>query len=427
MVKSKNRTKEGTVSQSIRTQNGRNDTLNADSEAQGAMELVANVNKATTSGKKKPNVKNSSDEVMKKTKGRTVSKATFSEGDETVHMELEGDDFPSEGENNSQVSEFETQDEEIEARSRSSAAEYSDNEQRSQTPASEPGEINSSRETSRDRSRSRARKRKQKRRAKNKCKRRRKRSPSSSSYLGTSESSSSTSQSRSCSRSKAKRRSRSKRAHETAQFREQLNCINETVKTLQSVVMNSGMFNEAGRKNRPKGKQGKDPEVHSLNLPHSVSNTTIYRDLLKHSGDSQAEGMVEQVIDPEVSFQFKKNCGSTSSEDNRVNTSDELVNVDCERFIAECAVRAHDETNQRSIVETGDDSEQLQPDPYRRGEQMKKDAEGLNTRRVAPPGNELAVMGNSLAKAGSSSQFDEEYMAIGGHVDGLLQEKNCQF
>ena len=79
--------------QSIRTRNGRNDALNDDCEGDSA---IANVNKPLGFNSRKETSKATSlQELVKKGKQKVISKATFSEGDELVHMEIEGDEFPS--------------------------------------------------------------------------------------------------------------------------------------------------------------------------------------------------------------------------------------------------------------------------------------------------------------------------------------------
>ena len=115
---------------------------------------------------------------------------------------------------------------------------------------------------------------------------------------------------RSYSRSRARQgRSRSRR---NDQLKEQLASINETVKTLQTVVMNSGMFTDKPCSSKTKGKEVVGTGARGTSLPFSSSNTTIYRDLLKQAEQVLEDDVVEQVVDQEISFHFKsKNRDST--------------------------------------------------------------------------------------------------------------------
>ena len=114
-----------------------------------------------------------------------------------------------------------------------------------------------------------------------------------------------------------------------------------------------------------------------------------------------------------------------------INTSDETVNVDCDRFIAECAVQSRgSHTDDRRREDVGpQEVGPPQPNPYRRGEQMRRDAEGLTTRQVAPSGELInpVMLDNLRTKLEVSTHYDEEYMAIGGHIDYQLQERIVNF
>ena len=156
------------------------------------------------------------------------------EGDETVQMEIEGDEFPSEDEseqNADSAKDQVTTDLEVKA----------GQESRSTTPLqhfSEPegseGQDSKEQTRSRDRNRSRKCHHKHKRRYHS-------RGTSSSEYDSADSSTTSTSVSRSRTRSRG--HSKSYRKHNRNQkLREELQSIGESVKNLQSVVMGSGLF-----------------------------------------------------------------------------------------------------------------------------------------------------------------------------------------
>ena len=120
-------------------------------------------------------------------------------------------------------------------------------------------------------------------------------------------------------------------------MQEQLVSLSQSMKTLKSVVLKRGMFAD---KERRAGKKGNKGRVSSL--PFSNSETTIYNTLLEPSTqameiDVSEMETVEERVDNEVSFKVKKNRISSSSEEpDQIDTSNKLMNIDCEQFIAEC-------------------------------------------------------------------------------------------
>ena len=129
-------------------------------------------------------------------------------------------------------------------------------------------------------------------------------------------------------------------------------------------------------------------------------------------------------IDDEITFKMpeqqnkettnEKRRGSSSSEDRAdlVDTSDELMEVDCDKFIADCEMEAR-LNKQRERQNKGDS-----PGDFRsKSEQMICDAEAARARIYVSPG-----------KQGMSSLvMDEEYMVIGAHIDSGLQQKIIDF
>ena len=85
MVRNKNVGAGAANAQHTNDRNEQEETGNGDSQDPSDMAYIANVNKSV-GNRKKGNVK---EETVKRTRNRVVSKATFTEGDETVNMELE--------------------------------------------------------------------------------------------------------------------------------------------------------------------------------------------------------------------------------------------------------------------------------------------------------------------------------------------------
>ena len=159
----------------------------------------------------------------------------------------------------------------------------------------------------------------------------------------------------------AKRRRRKKRRS----MEDQLDQISKMVLTLQNVVMQSGILKQdiPAEGKREKGKQARQKGMSRVNeneplvgLPFSHSSTTIYKDLIPQAkvankavetvdvpevAEHSNVEMEDQQVDDEITFKVKKKRGSSSSED-RINMSDELMNVDvdCEQFIADCEEEA---------------------------------------------------------------------------------------
>ena len=225
---------------------------------------------------------------------------------------------------------------------------------------------------------------------------------------------------------------------------DQLSSINQTVMTLQSVVMNSGLFETE------KGKLGKpgDKERGEVNkLPFSNSETTIYNNLLEQRGNQRVseteadvdnhpelgDDIVMQEVDQDITFKIRENRGSSSSDD-PINTSDEISpNIDYDKFIAEC------ERDARHCKTEPQEPEQVrESNPYKRGGEMMKEASVSRPELRTNAGKRLQFLGNdknefmiaehaeSVGKI-HSHNFDQEYMVIGGHLDSNLQERLINF
>ena len=155
---------------------------------------------------------------------------------------------------------------------------------------------------------------------------------------------------------------------------DQLSSMNQTIRSLQSVVMNSELFAKgtdmSGKARDKQAGKGKGKK-----LPFSNSQTTIYNSLLENQAEVEESdrvrldtGIVMQEVDQEVSFKLRTNRNSSSSED-QVNTSDETINVDCDKFIADCEQEARGGFREGTL--SGDN----EPNPFNRGNDLTKAAE----------------------------------------------------
>ena len=195
---------------------------------------------------------------------------------------------------------------------------------------------------------------------------------------------------------------------------------------LQSVVMNSDMFDEKKNAGGSDGKMTRS--ARSEGLPFSCSNTTVYQNLLnqKENGNSQDTevpevemSFAEQEVDSEITFKIKQKCDSSSSDDH-VNTSDELMNIDCDQFIADCQSAARG-----NPPEHKSEARMEEEDPFEKGNQMVHRAEVSKKKLLTnTTGRQDAQTGNinNPNTQSCTKVIDDEYMVIGGHVDNALQE-----
>ena len=115
--------------------------------------------------------------------------------------------------------------------------------------------------------------------------------------------------------------------------------LSSTLKSMQEIMMKQGGYvntdrKESGkqkslRKTTPK-KKASGGETEQLDI--SIFEETIYKDAL----DKQS--VEERMVDPEIVFKIKDNRRGSSSSEDQVNTSDELMDV--ENFIADCEAMA---------------------------------------------------------------------------------------
>ena len=165
-------------------------------------------------------------------------------------------------------------------------------------------------------------------------------------------------------------------------------------------------------------------------LPSDLSGsaTTVYHNLISQIQDTGE-------VDDEVTSNFKNaRIDRQSSSSDKIDTSDDMMNIDCDQFIAEC----------RDLAKNGSHERELDNNinPYERGEERPKDADRKKDKLEATPGRQrvhefLGINRTPLEQnankvtLGSSAQLfqnvDEEYMSIGGHVDALLQERIVNF
>ena len=192
------------------------------------------------------------------------------------------------------------------------------------------------------------------------------------------------------------------------------------------------------------------------NLNTSESDTTIYQNMLKKVTSTGEE----TIVDSEITFKNREPLPNallgnndrqhkqtavceehrfSSSSEEHVNTSDELMDVDLdfnERFIADCEAEA----KRRKCSYPEDDDKQIQDEtPRDKSEKNKtndviREAEASRARILTTPGKVQRFANPireenydrlkfSCSATQHSTIVDENYLIIGSHIDEVLHEK----
>ena len=192
---------------------------------------------------------------------------------------------------------------------------------------------------------------------------------------------------------------------------DQLSSMNNTLSAMRELLKKKDITeftNSSDSKNDRGKKQINEAENQAI---QTNSKTTVYRNVLEKINDSDIND------DPEITFK-KRDC--SSSEEGKIDTSDEMMEIDCNQFIAECAAEA----NRRKRTLTED----KELDPKEIADNMIREAEAAKIRMLPTPGNcfNLANLNghyNGITANQHSSIVDENYVAIGSHIDKVLRDK----
>ena len=190
--------------------------------------------------------------------------------------------------------------------------------------------------------------------------------------------------------------------------------LSNAVLVMQNMMTTTGYIQD---KESEKAKQSKGK---TKNIASTNSETMIYHDAVE-------KAVTYKRVDPEISFKEKdKNRDSTSSED-KIDTSDNLMEVEVDvndRFIADCAAEAE----RQKLKGKGDNRTQGHHDSRDRQCAAKgviTEAERNRTRIFATPGtssfNPFWLQQSS--KSIKSAEVDENYLIIGAHIDPQIQQK----
>ena len=249
------------------------------------------------------------------------------------------------------------------------------------------------------------------------------------------------SRSRSCVRDRTRARSREHSRESRRSLEMKLDCMGNALELMQNIMMKQVMLGDNDGKAENKQAEAntaKSGENLCKSVINSNSDTTIYNNALEQVPEDQAPkesvsniGYNTLVVDSEISLKIpgKVNGRESSSSEDQVDTSDELIEVDCDKFIADCQAQA--EKQSRSKHTSGENQVGTRDTTYP-SDRMIQEAEQVWAKVFSNPGKTVDHTLNSRFQANNTnimvtSAMDEEYLVIGGHVDSNLQQKIIDF
>ena len=209
-------------------------------------------------------------------------------------------------------------------------------------------------------------------------------------------------------RQKYRKKKKQAKQERRANMEQKLDTLSTTLQAMQEMMAQNGMLKNKNSAGTLKNTVNSDNE----------SDTTIYQAAVNKAQNEQTVDSGFQIrVDPEITFNVHDEKRNSSSPDDWIDTSDELMEIEDNahsNFIAECAAAAAG--NSRSQKRKEDD-----------GDRVIREAEASKARLFATPGNEQNSLGclNNWGqyRVTQSAAVDENYMVVGTHVDQSLQQK----
>ena len=204
-------------------------------------------------------------------------------------------------------------------------------------------------------------------------------------------------------------------------LQDQTGSLSSSLHEMQQLFMEGGILKASKAKAKMKDRDVvQDRRSHSRSAGKltisSNSEATIY-DCAVPLGDD-----FEQEVDTEITFNLSKKRDSSSSEDqDKVDTSDELIEVDHPYSTIS------DRDPIRSVVRRSDPARQSMGAPFPRqdrGEEKIRELEASRARVNQVKGT-CAI--TEFGQLELSLQIDENYMALGSHIDQNLCNKIVNF
>ena len=224
--------------------------------------------------------------------------------------------------------------------------------------------------------------------------------------------------------------------------KDKLDTLTNSVKVMQELLLQQGIFREKRESQQPskgktKGSRGgkHDKSTNKITEDGNESETTIYQNILEKVDD-------QIRVDPEIIFNRSKLRNSSSSDepDKQIDTSDEMMEVDInEKFIADCAEEARKQQQQRGTkrpIDGRDDQPctSKQVNRIDHAEDKIREAEASKAQMFRTPGKDnfyeryydvvdLDQEASPPFPQHYSLMVDENYLVIGAHLDGAIQNK----
>ena len=163
----------------------------------------------------------------------------------------------------------------------------------------------------------------------------------------------------------------------------------------------------------PKGKKNSNV-LDAATLVNSESDTTIYHEAVMPKSITHSQDKEYREVDSEVTFKIVKEGHrvSTSSEE-QIDMSDKILDIDVDRFIADCAW----EVKEGNLGNTEVDENKR--------DDMIKDAEATKARMLATPGKNLFVQQPDFHEFVNcqATVVDQNYIMVGSNIDEQLRHK----
>ena len=185
--------------------------------------------------------------------------------------------------------------------------------------------------------------------------------------------------------------------------------MNSALAVMKDLLMKKGITNEPDQADSKAGKSG--------SVLRQIPQKQLF--VLEKENDNDDN---DQFVDVDPEIMFKKR-DSSSSEDGRIDNSDELMEIDCNKFIAECAAEASHRKRAYPQVQY------RRPDPQETADDVIRRAEAGKIRMLPTPGNyQNPIQGefgrfNGGTANQHSSVVDENYIVVGSHIDPSLRDK----
>ena len=206
---------------------------------------------------------------------------------------------------------------------------------------------------------------------------------------------------------------------------ERLDSMSSALEVMKDFFLSSGMQEKGKNPGTPKCRHGGGDRGTS-NTFSTNSETTIYRNVLeKVQPESQVDREISFKISEKGQGQGSMQQRDSSSLEDRIYTSDELMEIDDEiqnKFIADCTA-ATEQRRCRSSYDKNNDARRARDKIIREAEAHKKSTFNM-------PGNGFNNVGFNQMQSNQGHEVNyqsiavnENYLVIGFHVEKSLQEK----